>query len=206
MNIPERKNQQAEKRNLVSSFFVTLLIGVAYQEMVLTVRASLDREGLTLTTLLLAAIFLFISMRFFIGNQLHLLGDSFTRLPGLLWLFDLLVIITQSIVLILIGSYSTKIVNDTYKIGFVEYIVALYSIDIIWILSQSIMCKINPKWTREFIPKGWAILNFILIISIIAARMTIKAPYSEIEVILLFIINFMGFIGDVVLIDYYDAI
>ena len=47
------KQQQVEKRNLLSSFFITLLIGLAYQEMIPVVRESVRTNGLVLETFLL---------------------------------------------------------------------------------------------------------------------------------------------------------
>ena len=94
------KKQQIEKRNLLSSFFVTLLIGLAYQEMISPVRASVRAYGVRLDTFLIMSIFFMTSMRFFVGNQLHLLSESHASMPGLVWFYDLMVIIVQSVVLI----------------------------------------------------------------------------------------------------------
>ena len=46
----DEKVKKAEKRNLLSSFFITVLIGLAYQEMVSPVRESVRASGITLGT------------------------------------------------------------------------------------------------------------------------------------------------------------
>jgi hypothetical protein len=202
----DSRKQQAEKRTLLSSFFITLLIGMGYQEMILVVKESVTTNGIDLGTYLLTAIFFLISMRFFIGNQLHLLSDSFVRLHGLVWLYDLIVIIIQCIALVLLGGFSSVKINRKVSIGFLEFMVALYVIDIVWIFSQWILGKFFLNWKREFVPWAWAILNTSLVIFIIILNTFIDDLYSAKGLIWLCTINLIGFIVDVVLVDYYDAI
>jgi len=200
------KRQQVEKRNLLSSFFVTLLIGLAYQEMIAAVRASVRTFGLKADTLLLMAIFFMTSMRFFVGNQLHLLSESLAAMPGLVWFYDLLVIIIQSVILIFLGGVSSAEINQGIHIGFVPLLIALYSIDVVWIASQYLLGKIFPSWRRRFIPWAWAVLNSVLILGIALLRMFIRSLYSIPGIVALFVLNLVAFIVDVILIDYYDAI
>lgn len=198
--------QQVEKRNLLSSFFVTLLIGLAYQEMIAPVRASVRTYGIKADTFLLMGIFFLTSMRFFVGNQLHLLSDSLAALPGLVWFYDLMVIIAQSVVLIFMGGVSSAEINHTVQVGFVPLLLVLYSIDVVWIVSQWGLGKLFPSWNRSFIPWDWALLNFALIISIALLSLFVKDLYSGYGVGILFVLNLIAFIVDVVLVDYYDAI
>jgi hypothetical protein len=62
------------KRKLISSIFITMLIGISYKEMLAPVSNSVRASGFTAGTMFLAIIFFLTSMRFFIGNQLHLLS------------------------------------------------------------------------------------------------------------------------------------
>ncbi len=73
-----------EKRNLLSSIFVTFMIALAYQEMVTPVRDSLRAAGFTFETIALFAIFFLTSMRFFIGSQLHLLSEGLLKMKDVI--------------------------------------------------------------------------------------------------------------------------
>jgi len=202
----DAKKQQIEKRNLLSSFFVTLLIALAYQEMIVPVRESVRTSGMTLGTFLLMTIFFVTTMRFFVGNQLHLLSESLVKMPGLVWFYDLMVIIIQSVVLTFLGGVSSVEVNRQTSVDFIQLLIILYVIDVAWIISQWILGKILPKWRRAFIPWAWAILNSILVICIVALGFFVDDKYSTFSIIILFVLNFIGFIVDVVLVDYYDAL
>jgi len=140
-DVHDAKQQQAEKRNLLSIFFITLLIGLGYQEMIPVVRESVRTNGLVLETFLLVGIFFFTSIRFFVGNQLHLLSPSLLKMPGLTWLYDLAVIIIQSVVLIFLGGVSAIEVNRKITIGFVDLLITLYVVDVMWIVSQWVIGK-----------------------------------------------------------------
>jgi hypothetical protein len=202
----DAKKQQIEKRNLLSSFFVTLLIALAYQEMIVPVGESVRTSGMTLETFLLMTIFFVTTMRFFVGNQLHLLSESLVKMPGLVWFYDLMVIIIQSVVLTFLGGVSSVEVNRQTSVDFIQLLIILYVIDVAWIISQWILGKILPKWRRAFIPWAWAILNSILVICMVALGFFVDDKYSTFGIIILFVLNFIGFIVDVVLVDYYDAL
>jgi len=202
----DAKKQQIEKRNLLSSFFVTLLIALAYQEMIVPVGESVRTSGMTLGTFLLMTIFFVTTMRFFVGNQLHLLSESLVKMPGLVWFYDLMVIIIQSVVLTFLGGVSSVEVNRQTSVDFIQLLIILYVIDVAWIISQWILGKILPKWRRAFIPWAWAILNSILVICMVALGFFVDDKYSTFGIIILFVLNFIGFIVDVVLVDYYGAL
>ncbi len=198
--------QQIEKRNLLSSFFITLLIALAYQEMIAPVRESLHTSGINLETLLLMAIFLLTTMRFFVGNQLHLLSESLLKMPGLVWFYDLMAIIIQSVVLTFLGGESSVEANRQTPVNFVQLLILLYIIDVVWIASQWILGKLIPSWRRAFIPWAWAILNSVLVICMVVLGIVVKDVFSRAGIISLFVLNLIGFGVDVVLVDSYDAI
>jgi len=202
----DSKKEHAEKRYLVSTFFVALLIGLAYQEMVTPVRETVRASGITFSTFALVSIFFFVSIRFFIGNQLHLLSGGLAKLPGLVWLYDLVVIVTQCVVLVFMGGDSTVAQNQNAVIGFIDLLVTLYVIDVLWIISQWILGKIIPTWKRGFLPWGWGVLNAVLVIFIFALKFIVGDIYSTTGLAWLLGLNFIAFLVDVVLVDYYDAI
>lgn len=199
-------NRQIEKRNLLSSFFVTVLIGIAFQEMINTIKVPIINDGITINNSFLGITFFLVSIRFFIGNQLHLFSESFLKSPGLLWLFDLIVIIVQSIILIFLGGLCIVSKNINTNIGFIQFLVILFSIDVFWLFAQWLMGKLVKKWKRRSIPWEWAKLNGVLLIFLIFINVIIADVYSDLGLVFLMTANLIAFIIDVILIDHYDTI
>jgi len=204
--LSKAKIKQAERRNMMSSFFVTLLIGLAYEQMASPVRESISVSGITFGTFALVATFFVVSIRFFVGNQLHLLSESLTKIPGLAWLYDLIVIILQSTLLVFIGGDTTIKQNQGASIGFAGLLIALYVIDVLWIVSQWALGKLIPGWKRAFIPWVWGILNTALVVCVVFLSIIIKDIYSTTGLAWLLVLNFLAFVVDVILVDYYDVI
>lgn len=198
--------KQIENRNLLSSFFITLLIGIAFQEMINTIKTPIINNGVTINNSFLGLTFFFVSIRFFIGNQLHLSSVSYLQLPGLLWLYDLIVIIVQSTILIFLGSLCTVPMNLNITLGFKEFLVLLFSIDVFWIISQWMMGIIVKPWKRDKIPWIWAALNAILLAFIILIDYIFEDIYSDLGLTFLLVANLIAFIFDVILIDPFDAL
>jgi hypothetical protein len=174
--------------------------------MITSVRESVRTSGFTLETFLLMSVFFLTAMRFFVGNQLHLLSESLVTMPGLVCFYDLMIIIIQSVVLAFLGGVSSVEANRQTSVDFVQLLIILYVIDVAWIISQWILGKILPKWRRVFIPWAWGILNSILVICIQAFRFFVNDIYSTFGIVVLFVLNLIGFIIDVVLVDYYDTL
>lgn len=206
MEMSDAKKQQNEKRNLISSIFVVILIGLAYQEMVAPVRESVKSSGITLGTAILFSVFFLTSVRFFIGNQLHLLSESLLKMKGVVWFYDLMVIITQTTVMVFLGGVASVEMSRTARIGFVELLIVLYSIDVVWIVSQWGLGKVLRHWRRSFIPWAWGILNALLILSMAFLRLVCGDLYSNMGLIGIGILNGIAFIVDIMLVDYYDVL
>lgn len=199
-------DKKIEKRNLISSFFITVLIGIAFQEMVSVVKTPIINDGITINNSFLALTFFLVSIRFFIGNQLHLFSDSFSNSPGLIWYFDLIVIIVQSIILIFLGGLCIPSKNLNVSIGFKEFLVILFSIDVFWLFAQLIMGKIVKSWKRISIPWEWAKLNGFLLVCLLLSDFFFDDLYSNMGLILIMFLNLIAFIIDVILIDHYKTI
>jgi len=109
-------------------------------------------------------------------------------------------------VLILMGSFSTIEASVSSSIGFYECLIVLYTIDVVWIISQWFLGQLSDKWKRESVPWPWGILNSFLIISFLILWLLLRDPFSINGILWLFILNLLGFVADLVLVDYYDAI
>lgn len=206
MEMPDAKRQQNERRNFLSSVFVVILIGLAYQEMVTPIRESIRSSGITLGTVILFSVFFLTSMRFFMGNQLHLMSEDLLKAKGEVWFYDLMVIILQTTTMVFLGGVSSVEASRNAKIGFVELLIALYAIDVLWILSQWGLGRVLKNWRRNFIPWAWGILNTVLIVSMALLRLIVGDLYSNIGLIGLGVLNGIAFIIDVMLVDYYDVL
>ena len=201
-----RQTGLIEKRNLVSSVFIAMLIGLAYQEMITTVRQAVHASGITWGTVILFSVFFLTSIRFFIGNQLHLLSDALVRMRGDLWFFDFMVITFQTSLLAFLGGASCVDVCRVARVGFVDILLALYVVDVIWILLQWVLGKLFAGWRREFIPWAWAILNTLLAISLIVLQLVFDDIYSDAALIWLVSSSAAAFVVDIVLVDYFNLI
>jgi hypothetical protein len=194
--------EQVERRNLITSIFVVILIGIAYQETVSPVRTSIRQSGVTLGTLSLFIIFFLTSLRFFIGNMLHLMSTELCQMKGYVWFYDFMVIVLQSTLLIFLGGNASMEQNEIARIDFVQLLVLLYLLDVLWIVSQWFMGKIMSSWRRSFIPWAWCILNTALIASVTVINSWTHGTYSALGYILLLLTNVVAFIVDVILVDY----
>lgn len=200
----DQNNGRLDKRRLLSSFFITVLIGLAYQEMIPPLKDAMRIGGVTWHSSLLAITFFFVSMRFFIGNQLHLLSKPLSNLPGIVWIYDLMVIIAQSVALIFLAGLSSVSASRETSLGFVELLIALYIVDIAWIVSQWLLGRFFRPWKRTSIPWAWAVLNTVLVSSILFLNWLAPDIYSQGTLALLLLFNVVAFIVDVVLVDHYD--
>jgi len=197
---------KSERRNIISSVFVSVLIGLAFQEMVLPVRESVRTAGITLGTTVFFIIFFLTSMRFFIGNQLHLISDGLLKMKGIVWFYDLIWIIIQTTFLIFLGGVASVEASRPARISFIGLLIALYTADVVWIISQWMLGKFFQSWRRGFIPWMWVILNSSLIISMTVVRCFTGDLYSKTMLISLLIMNVAAFMIDVVISDYFDLL
>lgn len=206
MTEEEGIRRKTERRNIISSVFVSVLIGLAFQEMVPPVRESVRASGITLGTTIFFVIFFLTSMRFFIGNQLHLVSDSLLKMKGVVWFYDLLWIIIQTTVLIFLGGIASVEASRVARVSFVGLLIVLYVVDVLWIISQWLLGKFFGSWHREFIPWVWAGLNISLIVGMAIVRCGVSDPYSKSMLLPVLVMNVAAFVIDVVLSDYYDVI
>ena len=196
----------AEKRSIITSIFIAMLLGIAYSEAIPPIRESIRSSGLTLSTVLLGLTFFFVSMRFFIGNQLHLLSKSVIETRGDVWLFDLLVITFETVMLCFLGGLAAIHINRRVSIDFVDILIALYIIDIAWVLSQKLLGVLIKCWERKFIPWAWALLNSVLVGAILLLQACGCDLYESRALAGLFALNVAGFVVDILLIDHYDLV
>ncbi|CCH99245.1 hypothetical protein [Microcystis aeruginosa] len=199
------KEIQAERRVSIAPLFFTVLMGIAYDRMIEVASKSFSSGGLTLDNILLVSTFLLISMRFFIGNQLYLISEGFNNLSSLAWIYDFLIITLESICIVFLGSLSSVDVNQNTSLGFVQFMLILYVVDVFWLLSLVFLRKLFRRQLNS-IPLSWFVLNLFLFILIIILNYLINDLYSTVGLAWLVVLNLIGFILDVVIIDYSDLL
>jgi hypothetical protein len=197
---------QNEKRNLLSSIFVTILLGIAFQEMISPARESFRTNGPSLALIAYLGVFFLTALRFFIGAQLHLLSDDLLKQGGKAWFFDFSVISIEMIIMAFMGGVASPQTSQAARITFVGFLVALLALDIIWILAQWALGKTWSSWRRSFIPWRWAILNTALVLSLFLLTLATRGPYSLSFNIGLLVLNAIAFAVDVIWTDYFDVI
>lgn len=169
--------------------------------MVPVVRGSIVESGFSSATLVLAVVFFLTSMRFFIGNQLHLVSDLLVGLPGKVWLYDFLFIIGQSVLLIFLGGVTSVEASRESGIDFIWLLVALYAVDVGWISFQWVLGWIADSWRRPAIAWQWAALNSALIAGIVLTVVTADDPYSRVPIAVLAALNAVAFVVDLIMLD-----
>jgi hypothetical protein len=198
-------DEQVARRNLITSIFVALLIAIAYQETVSPVRSSIRESGITLGTMSLFIVFFLTSLRFFIGGVLHLMNKNLYR-RGTVWFYDFMIIVLECTILIFLGGNSAAEENRIARLDFVQLLILLYVVDILWIISQWFMGRVANSWHREFIPWGWCILNTALLAGITLLNVWAHGTYSNWGYALLLAMNIAAFVVDVVLMDYFTIV
>jgi hypothetical protein len=193
---PADGKEVQDRRRELASFLVTMLAGIAYGK---TFDAGRPFE-VSLESLLLLGSFFLIATRFFIGNLPVLLSGGN---GGMAWFYDLLVITVQSSLLIVLAGVSPVAANLGGDMGFVEWMLALYLMDIVWIASKVLPGRGTLSWREADVPWPWFWLNVILsLATFIFDRWIFEgAMYSRGAIIFLFVSNALGFLFDVLVAD-----
>ena len=201
----ETTPSQSEKRSLVSSVFITILLGIAYQEMFGPAKASLQLTGLSLGLVAYFSVFMLTTLRFFVGSQIHM-SDHLPEMSGKFWFFDLTFISLEMTVMIFMGSVSSPDASRAARLPFSHYLITLYSIDVAWILLQWILAKVWESWKRPFFPWTWGLLNTILVLAVVFIPPIFGSMDTPGGLIAFLTVNVVAFVIDVFLVDYYGVL
>ncbi len=194
----------ADRRNLISSIFIGLLLALAYQEMIVPARNDFRTNGFSLGLLVLLLIFFLTTIRFFIGAQLHLTNESNISAKGGPWFYDFAIITLEMTIMTFMGGVTSVGESRSASIGFFGMLSILLIADILWIVSIWIIGKVFPKSKRLFVPWGWAILNTALLIAMLVSLLIFGDPYGTAGLIAQGVLHCIAFVCDVMLIDHYD--
>ncbi len=172
------------------------------------------QSGPSIQSLALFAVFVLTVLRFMIGDILHLENDELTDDDGeAKWFWDGSFIVLECIVLILMGSVASVSQNAISRVGFFDLLVLLYALDVVWILSISLLhllAGVGPlrrvmgpmRRESDAFPIGWAVLNGTLMIFLWLFGFLTDVKFSNCELWLLVAVNLIAFSVDVFVLNY----
>jgi hypothetical protein len=117
------------QRNTAAIAFVGFLIGLAYQEAVAPVRASVRASGITFTTVAMFVIFFLLGLSLFLASYYSLLLSPFQSIR---WLLHFGMFVVQSVVLIFMAGVATLEASRGARFGFVDVLFLYTAIGSIW--------------------------------------------------------------------------
>ncbi len=213
---PDQKTSEASRnRRLVSQLLVAALFAVAYSEPVGPVTDAFDQSGVNLQNLAWLLIYMATVLRFFIGNILHLESTDLTDPDAAFkWFWDLFFIVMQCVVLIFAGAVTTIQSSAVAEISFTDYLLILYALDVVWLLSIRLLHVLGKRWprslfrsmvrTRDMAPLEWAEVNVFLGLVIWGLDLVGHHPYPipDWKLWVLLALNAAAFLDDVVKIAY----
>ena len=200
----ENKHLIKNNRTLISSFFITVLTGLAIENSIEPLWIVV-KEGLKNIDLLLGYIFFITTIRFFVGNQLHLYHfEKKSSSNDLMWILDFLFILSEHILLIF-AAKSCSIDISTESFGnFFNFILLIILVDIFWVLVQFITNILWVDWKRK-IPWPWFIINSLTILSFLVIS-NYFICYSRIGLISCTTIFTIAAIADLYYVDHYNLL
>ena len=199
---------------MVSQLLVAALFAVAYSEPVGPVTKAFDESGVNLQSLAWMSIYMATVLRFFIGNILHLESPDLIGPQGAFrWFIDLFFIVMQCVVLIFAGAVTTIDSSAAAEISFTDYLLILYGLDVVWLVSIRVLDALGKRWPRPFgsmvrkrdmAPFEWAEVNIVLALVMWGLDLIGSHPAAipDWKLWVLLGVNALAFLDDVVKIAY----
>jgi hypothetical protein len=202
---PTRRDPR-EQRTFIVSILVAAMTGIAFQEMVVGVGDDFRRGLLDIETVLLAGVFCLTAIRFFVGAALHLTTGDLLDATGFVWMYDLLFILFETLLLIFLGGSSSIVRSNG---GFTLILVLLLVTDMLWVASQWAIGRVDGRFRRRRIPWEWFWINAATVTAIVLSQ-AITMPQGVYGglwgVVTLGVINVIAFVVDLFTVDQYGLL
>jgi len=174
--------------SLIIAFSLTTIITVLLTDGLYTIRSPLQ---IPIYMLLIFFSFLVTLIPFYHGAVIFLVKSYDTEQKNLKkgeFLFDFCFLLIESLV------FFAMALSSSYVIGFIQWLIILFGIDIMW----AFICYIKASDKKHAPPKYWGILNFItLIILLLYLLFSVYENLSQTNALcLLFLILFVRSIVD----------
>ena len=193
----------AEKRKAIAGVFLSVLYGLALQEMISPVRTAFRSQDFAFGDVAILGIFVLTVIRFFIGAQLYLWDDSVAKQKGTTWLFNFAVLVAQGILFTFLGGLTSRASSGASSLGFFNLLSWILVVDIAWIslvLIATLLSSARAKvWSST--PWQWAVLNISLIAITTIWGRTVGAGNQAFYAVLLGA-HALAFLIDVWLVDH----
>lgn len=211
----EQTSEASRHRRLISQVLVAGLIAVAYSEPVGPVTEAFDKHGVDIRSLAFLLIYVLTVLRFFIGNIVHLENSDLTGSDAVFrWFWDISFVIAECVILIFAGAVTTLHASFIAHVSFTDYLLMLYVVDVIWLVSMQGLSAIGKpgRWPgilgsmvrkADMAPFEWAIVNVILALTMWGLDLVgHPAHVPDWKLYLLVGVNAVVFLYDVVTIAY----
>lgn len=199
---PTRRDPR-EQRTFIVSILIAAMTGIAFQEMVGGVGEDFRNGFLDFETVLLATVFCLTAIRFFVGAALHLTSGDLLRATGFVWMYDLLFILFETILMIFLGGSSSLRRSNG---GFTLILALLLATDMLWVASQWAIGRVDGRFARQQIPWEWFRINAAALIAIVVTQIIgmSHGMYGGFwGVVALAVINAVAFVVDLFTVDKY---
>jgi hypothetical protein len=193
------------QRTLIVSILVAAMTGIAFQEMVVGVGDDFRRGVLDLETVLLATVFSLTAIRFFVGAALHLTSSDLLDAGGFIWMYDLLFILLETLLLIFLGGSTSIRRSDG---GFTFLLALLLIVDMLWVGSQSLIGRVRGRYLRREIPWKWFWINAGVVMAMgVTQHLGWPGMYGGTwGIAALAVINVVAFVVDLFTVDQYGLL
>ena len=182
-----------KKRDILAEVLIGSLTAVAFEEMIRGLHESATRRGFTPASLGLALIFALTTIRFLVGNLLHLVKEDTeaTNRDAAEWFYDLMMIVLLATVLALLGGLCAE-ESAALKFSFFDALCLVFVIDAIWIISLWVGGRNVVPW--EWFGLDIAMLALTLAVYVFFGRAT---AYSNAGIMFFLVANALAFGIDV---------
>ena len=181
------------------------MTGIAFQEMVIGVGDDFRSGHLDPETVLLASIFSLTAIRFFVGAALHLTSGDLLDATGFIWMYDLLFILFETLLLIFLGGSSSVRRSSG---GFTLVLALLLVTDMLWVTSQWAIGRVDRRFRRAGIPWEWFWINAGVVLGMVVIQaFSLAGLYGGFwGVVVLATINAVAFVMDLFTVDQYGLL
>src|SRR3989304_2628517 len=113
---------------------------------------------------------------------------------------------TLALFFVFLGGLTTLAANTEAHFDFIQLLMFIYGVDVLWVAGQFLLAKLHSGFHREQVPWKWAAINLVAIALIAAVYNSAIGGFSQAGLWALLVINAIAFILDVIIVDYFRVV